>query len=101
MEERRLCSTLSSSGSKVLNHISIEIGHSEHKWGVRFAQIPKMNQPNSHLIQVVAATLGIKLYPEPGHASGRSVTLSLKRRGGENLDGFDAWTPSCLEIWLN
>ena len=62
---------------------------------------PIENPMQQDRFQVVAATLGIYFYPEPGQSSGRSVTLSLKRRGGGNLDGFDARTRSCLETWLN
>ena len=63
--------------------------------------MPIENPMQQDRFQVVAATLGIDFYPEPGQSSGRSVTLSLKRRGGGNLDGFDARTRSCLETWLN
>lgn len=65
------------------------------------AWMPIENPMHQDRFRVVAATLGIELYPEPGQPSGRSVTLTLKRRGGGNLEAFDARTRSRLEAWLN
>jgi hypothetical protein len=63
--------------------------------------MPIENPMQQDRFRVVAATLDIELYPEPGQSSGRSVTLNLKRRGGGNLEAFDARTRSRLETWLN
>ena len=63
--------------------------------------MPVENPMEQDRFQLVAATLAIELYPEPGQASGLSLTLSLKRRGGGSLDGFDAPIRTRLETWLN
>lgn len=65
------------------------------------AWMPIENPMQQDRFRVVAATLGIELYPELGQPSGRTVTLTLKRRGGGNLEAFDAQTRSRLETWLN
>ena len=51
--------------------------------------------------RLIAAKLGVEFFPEPGQTVGRSATIALRRRGGTNLDDFDAGTRTHFESWLN
>lgn len=63
--------------------------------------MPTDNPMAQHRFRIIAAGLEIELYPESSGASAQSVTLELKRRGGSNLNDFDARTRARLEAWLN
>lgn len=51
--------------------------------------------------RLIAAKLGVEFFPEPGQTIGRSAMIALRRRGGSNLDEFDAGTRLQFESWLS
>jgi hypothetical protein len=63
--------------------------------------MPIENPMRQGRFRVIAAKLGIDFFPEPGQTTGRSVMLALRRRGGSNLDEFDAGTRAQCESWLS
>ena len=65
------------------------------------AWIPNNNPMCQDRFQVVSAKVGVTFFPEPGRAVGRSLMLTLKCRGGSNLNDFDPRTREQLGAWLN
>jgi hypothetical protein len=65
------------------------------------AWIPNNNPMRQDRFQVVSAKVGVTFFPEPGRAVGRSLMLTLKCRGGSNLNDFDPRTREQLGAWLN
>jgi hypothetical protein len=63
--------------------------------------MPVENPMRQGRFRVIAAKLTIEYFPEPGQPAGRSVLIALQRRGGSNLDEFDAGTRVQCESWLS
>lgn len=62
--------------------------------------MPSDNPAHQERFWVIAAKIDLMFLPESGQAIGRSATLVLKRRGGNNLADFESGLRTRLEFWL-